>query len=232
MKHGVLLFFAFILFQGFTICTAQSIFSDTSLYKSDTVINTVNINNSYFSIEFLRNNTADRKSLYNDSAELIFVIKNIHSNKIVYYKEFKENTYTIFKVTSDTLSKKGKLFIEMDFDGGGSGFSGTCYEVVDMDGHFILQKVYTLDELSLFYLKSEDDIIKMEGIWNFAEDESHFSEHRYLITRYNYINHKFVQTKLGKTRFKYASLFGNRSPKQILRTIKRKEPQILKNINL
>src|SRR5450631_474376 len=71
-------------------------FSDTSLYKFDTLINKVNIDNKLFSAEFL----------HTKNDELVFIIKNVKTGKSEYIKKFKENEYNIFKINHTSLNVK------------------------------------------------------------------------------------------------------------------------------
>lgn len=219
--------------KGQTKRESNNNFSDTVLYTVDTLIDNANIDNKLFSIEFLRDKHNEVSSGRNDRNMLTLVIKNSKTGKIQYFKKFNENQYDIFKIKRGSLNVKGRLFLEVEFDGGGSGFNGKCFEVATTrNGKIEIYPVYSFDELSLIYFKNDNEIIVLEGIWNFKENESHFSNHRYAITKYNYINSKFVQTKLGKTKLKYSSLDADKLPKQILTEIKKKEPLILESINL
>ena len=205
-------------------------YSDTNLYAPDTLIEKVNIDDKLFSIEFLRAkyNEASSKNIN----ELSILIKNIELGKNEYRCKFKENEYNIFKVNHTSLTGKGKLFLTLDFNGRGSGFNGKCFEISARNKKIEIYPIYNFDELSLIYFISDSEIIKLEGIWNFKENESHFSNHRYMITQYKYIDTKFTAVKLGNTILKYSSFDEDKSPKQVLTEIKKREPLLLKSLNL
>ncbi|UAY50788.1 hypothetical protein [Ferruginibacter albus] len=239
MKLELLVFYSCVLLGCFNICNGQvNALKDTDGFILDTLINNANINDHVYSIEIFRNpnndddDSNDNSSLQNDSTGLIFIVKNNKTGKLIYSERFKENDYHIFKISSDSISEKGRLFLEVEFNGGGSGFAGKCYEVTAAQNNIAMHLLYSVDELSLFYFISDDEIIKLEGIWNFKEDESHFANHRYLVTKYMYVNNAFVESKLGRTKYKYASLDELESPKKVLLSIRKREPQILKGVNI
>lgn len=236
MKLKLLAFLTCTASLFFNTSKAQTIkennnFSDTTRYLIDTSINDVNIDNKHFSIDFLRDKF-DKDSVGKIDM-LSLVIRDIKTHDVIYYKKFTENQYNIFKVTDDSLNVKGKLYLEVEFIGGGSGLSGDCYEITAYKNNIKIHPIYTFNELSLIYFNGDNEIIVLDGIWDFDnKNEYHFSNHRYLVTKYDYINGKFIPTKLGKTRFKYSSYNDGKYSKQILIGIKKKEPVLLKSINL
>jgi len=191
---------------------------------TDTLVKAM-INNHLYKIEITNKNLKDKNNLS-------LTIKELQTDKKIFSQQFKENEYSLFKLKSDSLNTPGRLFLEVKFDGGGSGFQGNCYEIANHGSKFNLYPVYNLDELSLLYFFSDDEIIKLEGDWNFSENETHFSKHRYVISKYNYNNSGYKKILIGKTKFKYASLNELNSPKKVLIAIKKREPQLLKSIRL
>jgi len=213
-------------YYGLTICYLLTL---TFICRGQTDLNRiVNIDGQIFRLEIVNN--PGRPDNEHNTFDLF--IKNIKTGKILFSKGFREYQYNLFKIKSDSLNEKGRLFLEVTFQSGGSGFHGRCLEISMRNNKINTYPVYNFDELSMLYFKSDNEIIKLEGIWNFRENESHFSRHRYEITRYNYINGKFRQSTIGKTRSKYGSLDDDESPKQLLTKIKKKEPLLARSISV
>lgn len=236
MKLKSMSFLICVIFLFLNLCKAQgkkenNIFFDTAQYKVDTSINNVNIDNKHFSIDFLRDNI--NKDSTNGMDRLSFVVRDIKTHAIVYYKKFNENQYSIFKISHDSLNVKGKLYLEVELVGLGSGLSGECYEITAFHNNIKMRAIYNFNELSLTYFNGDNEIIVLDGIWDFNDkNEYHFSYHRYTVTKYDYLNGKFTPTKLGETRFKYSSYNDGKYSKRILIGIKRKEPLLFKSIDI
>lgn len=207
-------------------CQAQSQQSvaaiDSTLYLQDTVLNNVKINGTLFTLELFKRKNADEDN--NGKAQALR-IKNNETNTIAYSAIFDENEYAIENI-------EGSIFVEMIDYGGGSGSSGTCYKIIYETGKLTLLPAYRLNELSLVYFKSANEIIVLQGTWNFKEEEAHFAPHRYSITKYTYSRQAFRPTNFGNTRFKYDGFDETTSPKKLLMKIKKKEPGLLKNLLL
>lgn len=229
-------FLTFSIFLFLNICKGQTVkennnFSDTTRYLIDTSINIVNIDNKNYSIDILRDKF--KKDSIGGIDMLNLVIRDIKTHDIIYYEKFADNQYNIFKVTSDSLNVKGKLYLEVESVEGGSGLYGECYEITTYKNGIKLQPIYTFNELSLIYFNGDNQIIDLDGIWDFDnKNEYHFSNHHYLVTKYDYINGKFIPTRLGKTKFKYSSYTDGKYSKQILIGIKKKEPLLFKSVHI
>lgn len=193
---------------------------DSSLYRQDTVLTNVNINGTSFTMELLKRKNADEDT--NGKAQVLR-IKNNLTNTIAYEAIFDENEYAI-----ETI--EGSVFIEMIAYGGGSGSSGTCYKIIYKNDKLTLLPACRLNELSLVYFKNANEIIVLQGNWNFNEDEAHFAPHRYSITKYIYSGQAFRAIKFGNTRFKYDGFDEKITPEKLLMKIKKKEPGLLKNL--
>jgi len=90
---------------------------------------------------------------------------------------------------------------------GGSGFSGTVFQV-RTEPHPGLQPILNFNELSSWRTsKDGKTLVAFEGIWNMTtedeEPESHFSEHRQAITLYAIYADTVVAKEIGVTDKKY-----------------------------
>lgn len=229
LRYIPFLIFSIVLFSPACYGQTSNNNTDTSHYKVDSTFSNVMIDKKFFAIQILRNTNDDAGT---DKNRIGLVIKDRISKKPVYKKYFVENKYNIFKTTSDHLNKYGKLFFEAISEGGGSGFSGKCFVIASNNNVISLIPAYTFDELSLLYFIGDTTIIKLQGTWNFKEEEAHFSNHRYILTRYDYAGGKFSASKLGSTKFKYESMDANISPKKVLLQIKKKEPELVQSLQL
>ena len=230
MKSKLIPLFFFTLIFLSCICRGQinNKSAATLHYKIDSTFNNVMIGGNFFQLQLLQKTDTNQT----DKNQMALVIKDRISKKPVYKKYFVENKYNIFKTTSDHLNKYGALFFEAISDGGGSGLSGKCFVIAHNNNVITLIPAYTFDELSLLYFIGDTTIIKLQGTWNFKEEESHFSDHRYILTRYDYAGGKFSAVKLGSTKFKYESMDANISPKKVLLQIKKKEPALVQSLQL
>ncbi|MGG9960958.1 hypothetical protein [Ferruginibacter sp. SUN106] len=234
MKLNLRIFYSLFFFSTINICNAQTKiagkadFADAKHYKTDSVFKNVMIDTNIFNIRVARKSDADEST----KKELALSITTADKNKVLLQQYFDQNEYRLFKINNDKLNSTGKLFLEVIFNGGGSGYNGSCFEIASRNDTVKLVPVYNFDELSLLYFSSDNEIIKLEGIWNFKEDESHFSEHRYSVTKINFTNATFKSTGLGNTKFKYEMADGEHALKKLLLLMKKKEPLLLKTLEL
>lgn len=243
-----------ILITVLTSCKAQnadnieSFYSDGKLFKIDTVINDILIDNKSFSLTVCRDKLNEHLERFTESEEPTFeqspmtiVFKNSNDGKCVYIKkfDFEPNdypylNYSFYKSQGQTLKDNGKLYFYLNKSYGGSGSRSNTY-LIDFKGNQInfSQLFESSGELTyIVYNKNDNEIIVLDGIWNMKEGEGHFANHRYKIKTYTYENNSFTEKEIGQTKFKYSSLDENKPISQILSDIKAKEPILLNGINL
>jgi hypothetical protein len=210
---------------------------DTALFHVDTILNPIKINADKFALIVTKDKyDENKKSTYDEDEEAYISPISVHvfdynKNMIVTSKKFEENSFAEFNPYILPGEQAKNYFLSLISSAGGSGFSGTIYQIVAADS---VQFKNILDFGALSYLifsKQGDRIIKLEGDWNSDEGESHFANHRYSI--YDYSITGSVQSKLlGKTKQKYSSGDEEKSIKEILESIKSKEPELLKTVEL
>jgi hypothetical protein len=226
----------------------KSYYADTTLFKIDTVINNVLIDGKKFSVKILRDKFNEHLEKFTDEDEpnfsqspMTIILTNIVNNKIMYVKrfDFEPNdypylNYSFYKGQQQHLSDKGKLYLLLNKGYGGSGSQSTRYFINLQDNKINFSNLFnSSDELSyVIYNKNDNEITVLDGIWNTEENESHFANHRYIITKYVFSNGSFEKKEIGQTEFKYSSLDEDKSSLQILEDINTREPSLLKQIDL
>jgi len=237
-----------------TSCNAQNsdnikdYYSDTAIFKIDTIINNVLIDNNQFSLKVLRDKFDEHLDKFLEEDEPSFeqspmtvILTNNANGKIAYLKkfDFQPNdypyiNYSFYKGQAQDLSDNGRLYFMLNKSYGGSGSQSIRYYIYFNENKIYFSELFSSSgELSyIVYNKNDNEIIVLDGIWNMKENESHFANHRYIITKYTYHDGNFDKKVIGQTKFKYSSLDEDKPIGEILIDIKRKEPLLLKSINL
>ncbi|MBL0234684.1 MAG: hypothetical protein IPQ08_13640 [Chitinophagaceae bacterium] len=226
----------------------KSLFADKTLYKTDTVIKNVLIDGTKFSIKVLRDRFDEHLDKFTEEDEPSFtqapitvVFTRPTDDNPIYIKrfDFEPNdypylNYSFYKGQEQNLSNPGKLYLLLNKGYGGSGSTSSRYFIDFKDREINLNPLFTSSgELSyIVYNRNDNEIIALDGIWNMDENESHFANHKYIITRYVNSKGSFDKEEIGQTKFKHSSLDENKTISQILSDIKVKEPSLLTRINL
>jgi len=182
------------------------------------------------------------KEKFNTSKEP-YTSDDLEFNSIVIYFTLKDNDSVVLKKTFEenqfvklvTFKEKNTQYISLSNYTGGSGFQSTLYQIkLNEKPSFV--KVLSYNELT-FYTFSKDgsELLYLQGNWDMseAEDESHFSDHRYTIatiglgerTPGNDILH-------GTSKQKYPSYDYETTTEMLIQTIHKKEPDLFKDIML
>ena len=238
----------------FANCKAQTsnkpkiFYTDTSIFKMDTVINNLLIEGTEFSVQILRDRVDEHLERFTEDDEpslnqspITIMLTNNSNGKVIYTKkfDFEPNdyphlNYSFYKGQGQNVKDNGKLYFVINKGYEGSGSTSIRYFVEYKDGKINLTQLFkSSGELSyIVYKKNDNEILVLDGIWNMKENESHFANHRYTITKYLYTNTSYDKKEIGQTKFKYSSLDEDKPISQILSDIKTKEPILLKSINL
>ncbi|MBU0489228.1 MAG: hypothetical protein KKA07_04415 [Bacteroidetes bacterium] len=225
----------------------EAFYSDTGVFKTDTVINRVLIEEEQFTIEVYRNIFNEHIYTYSASGDPYFeqspitiIIKNSDS-EIVYLKTFDFEPddypyliYSFYKGQGQDLNKPGKLYVEINISYGGSGSLSNIYFITLKNGTISFNKLFQVSGVLdyVVYSSYDSEIIVLEGIWNFEEGETHFANHRYMITRYIFIDNSFQKKEIGMTVNKYSSLDEDKPIMETLKEIENREPELLQEINI
>jgi hypothetical protein len=254
MRKNNSLLFTVLLLAIFTHCNAQhsdnvkKYYADTTIFKIDTSINNILIDGKQFSLKVLRNKfdkhfnkfSAEKEPSYFQSP-ITVIFTNNADGKVVYLKKFDFGlnnypllNYNFYKGQSQNLNKNGRFYFMLNKRYGESGSQNITYSINFNNNKInFIELCRTSGEYSyILYNKNDNEIIVLDGIWNTKENESHFANHRYNITKYTYRGNNFDKKLIGKTTFKYSSLDDYRPPEQIIIDIKIKEPLLLKSFNL
>jgi hypothetical protein len=238
----------------FASCKAQNsvniknYYADTTLFKTDTTYNNVLIDGQQFSFKILRDKLNEHLEKFTENGEPNFeqspmtvILTNNNDGKIIYIKKFDFEpddypslSYSFYKGQSQHLNDNGKLYLMLNKGYGGSGSRSIRYYINFKDNKINFSDLFSSSgELSyIVYNKNDNEIIVLDGIWNMKENESHFANHRYTITKYTFDKKGFDKKEIGQTKFKYSSLGEDKPISQILVDIKTKEPLLLKGIQL
>lgn len=225
---------------------AKNYYADSSIFNIDSAINNIIIDGQQFSLQVLRDKFDEQLTAFTAEADPSFtqspislVFSNSSTGKIVYSKKFDFEpgdypylNYSFYKAQDQALNNKGKLYVTFNKSYGGSGSQSTTYYIHLNKGNITFSNLFNSSgELSyIVYHKNDNEIIVLDGIWNMQQNESHFANHRYKITRYLFTANGFEKKVVGQTKFKYASLDEDKTAQQILKDIKTKEPLLLKGI--
>lgn len=226
-----------------------SFYSDTAIFKIDTSINNISIDGKPFSVKVLRDNFNEHLERFLDDnnnptfiqSPITLVFTSQANNKIVYIKKFDFDpndypnlSYSFYKANTKDLTREGKLYLVLNKGYGGSGSQSTRYYINFQDNKVNFSNLFNSNgELSyILYNKNDNEIIVLNGVWNMKENESHFANHRYIITKYTFINNSFEKKEIGLTKFKYASLDEAKPILQILTDIQTKEPILFKELDV
>jgi hypothetical protein len=215
-------------------------YSNTLIYKLDTVINNVNINGKQLCLKALyekrkSNDTSvqeegDYKTitflLFKNDSQKPQLIKNMPIEEGEYIH------YDIHKGQQQPLDKDGKLYLFVNKSFGGSGSGTAVYIIGNKSQQLFIDKIFECSsELDyIIYANNDNDILLLKGIW--GENESHFANHRYTIKNYNFENGSVKETTIGWTKFRYSSLDEDKPVQQILTDMKTKEPFLLQTIKI
>jgi hypothetical protein len=248
------LLFTIYLIAIFVSCNAQnsgnvnSDYADTTVFKIDTTINNILIGGKHFSVTVLRDKFDEHFDEFSTEKEpsyaqspITLVFTNNADGKVVYLKKFdsKPNDYpylqySFYKGQAQHLNDNGRLYLMLNKAYGGSSSNSIRYFISLNDNKINFSELRSSNEelVSIFYNKNDEEILVLDGIWNTKENESHFENHRYAITKYTYNGKIFDKKLIGETKFKYSSLDDNKPISEILSDIKIKEPLLFKGINI
>lgn len=245
---GVVLIIGIWVFSALHKKVLPAPYSNTSVYRIDTLISDVDINGEIFSITVLRDKLEDPSGKLKDKDErspeqspITVIITKRNDEKPIYIKrfDFKPDDdpfllYSFSKGHRQSLDSEGKLYLMVNKGYGGSGSESDRYLVDYENDKIELNHLFNSSgELAyILYNINDNEIIVLEGIWNINDNESHFANHRYLISRYIFKDRGFQKTEIGRTKSKYSSLDGSKSSLEILADIKIKEPMLLDSINI
>lgn len=217
-------------------CDLESYYSNTELFKTDTVYNNVEIDGKYVTIKVLSDRRNEYLETYEESeygwgnyAPKTLVMYDESDRRMIYVKRMSD-AIPEFEKTNKDLSKEGKLYLRWFSSGGGSGYLLESYYVHLEEGKIVLDELFTTNELSfILHRKDDSEIYVLQGIWDMAVDEetgdfeSHFADHKYEIFCFRFGENGLEGTSLGVTTHKYASLDEGKSVLEIFREIQRKE---------
>jgi hypothetical protein len=209
---------------------------ETIINKDSVVVDTammVNIDGTLCQADFLHRRYDDKGQEYNaDEYELPVILRicRVDNKVVIFEQQFDQNEYGFEKHRAG-LTDTGKLFLWLRTNTGGPGLAGTLYQVtLTSTGKVTLPPVLDYGELSRFvFNRSETEILKLSGDWNFDEDDGHFGDHRQRISKYELSDGKYREVKIGETKYKYSS---ESDLEDVLKEINKKEPGLLKEVNM
>jgi hypothetical protein len=216
--------------------TAFSGIIDSSKYAIDSVFSPVTIDSKHYTI-IIAKDRYDEKHVRYPESELYFspitiFIYNNDVSKIVFTEKYEENElYFYLNLKKDSLADD-LFYLGMISFAGGSGYIGTFYSITFNDTPKV-NLLFQFSELSHIAIEiSGKEFIHIQGVWNFDENEAHFSNHRYNIFKHYIDGGKVTTKKLGKTKFKYSCFDEDMPVDEIFKDIFSKEPKLMKNIDL
>ncbi len=176
---------------------------------------------------------ANKKEISNDdrfyNPITIYILKN---DSVVHHQKFEENMFDRI-ITYHSSDPTFSYMALMTF-GGGSGYLIDWYKFsLNTKPYFL--KICTYNELASYVFSTDGkELLVLQGIWDFDEDETHFEEHRYQILKYNLSKPGSEPVIEETTIGKYPSLFegGGAPASTLIELIKEKEPDVLKQIDL
>jgi hypothetical protein len=165
-----------------------------------------------------------------DFTPVTVYIVNKEKDSVVFRKKFNENQF----VKRFTFKDQSINYISLSEYSGGSGFISTIYKV-NIGAEPSLTEILSYNELS-FYTFSKDgsELLVMQGIWDMseAEDESHFSNHRYEIGTMSLTKPNSELISQGITQQKYPSYDYETTTEMLIQIIHKKEPGVFKTVDL
>jgi hypothetical protein len=187
-------------------------YSNTKLYKLDTVYNNVKINNFICTIKIVKEKFDENQNRYKEESEenwwlneapTLIVIYDNSNNKIIYNKKFEEvGTKVTISKQSDDFSKNGNLYLHLISSGGGSGFTAWTYRFISNNNKIELQELFESNELtSIFFNQNEKEAFLIQGDWEVSE--GHFGTHKQQITVYQLTTNNFTKQFVGNTENSY-----------------------------
>ncbi|MFZ4057238.1 MAG: hypothetical protein ACOYKE_03835 [Ferruginibacter sp.] len=231
---------------SFNQLNAQSItpYTDTAIYRLDTIINMTKIDGSFYTLYLLRDKLNENFEAYENeayagysAAPLTLLVQSMRNGKLVYAKKIiaapGDQPYIncrFYKANNAATADTGKLFVELNKSYGGSGSLSTWYHVTMQNGKMTLNTLFDgSGELTLVaHAKNDASFIVLDGIWNMHEGEAHFGEHRYALTQYSFVDGFFQSKKIGTTKYKYEVADGKNAEALLLKSIQQKEPNLFK----
>ncbi len=187
-------------------------FHDPRFFHLDEVYEKCNIDGSMVDIhvlsatknEHLENNNFNGEKWENHALKTVVYYRK-KDQKILYISPPSTDIPAFFKSTN-SIDKKGKLYLHRLEFGGGSGHLSQLYHVTNTNGKIELQHVLDSDELSQVYFnKNDNEILCFQ--WIYSDDknnfgdliESHFSDHRVELIQVLFQNGTFHINNLGRT---------------------------------
>jgi hypothetical protein len=238
------LFFAISLFSflilsnsyGQEIKPQIALLADSAIYTIDTVIRNLRFNNNDYLIVVAKDKYNDKQKLYNNGdiffSPITVIIYDITTSKAVYSSKYDDNEFYFFINIEKDSNKDGRYYMGMLSSGGGSGYIGTLFGISFNDKPKLV-KLFDFSELSHIAINvSGNEFLHLEGVWNFDENEAHFSNHRYIIRTHTINGETVLTKKLGKTKGKYSSFDEDMPVDEIFKAIFSKESKLVKNIDL
>lgn len=212
----------------FTNCNSQvsndleNYYTNTEVFKTDTIYNDVLIDGRKFTIKVLSDKLNEHLEPYEkteiedeDLSPKTIVFYDIDSSKIAYVKKFDISTkfhtdYSSLKPSFEKLNgdirKEGRLYLNLfNSNSPAPTYKNNIYHVYIEKGKIQLSKIFESYELSSIYFnKNDKEILVFESIWN-SDDGGRFSDHKYKITSYKYSYYGFETDEYGTTFNKYPS---------------------------
>lgn len=211
----------------------KTFYSDTSLFQLDTFFNDVLIDGKRFQLSVYVDKKDENLVNYEEIEEgpITLLLSNFDDGKVVFLKKLEERGYLniqLYKVNSDSPNSEGRLYLDVTSHAGGSGLNFTVYYFYLRNNLPSLTPIFEGNELTyVLHNKNDKELLALNGIWD-DFNESHFDNHRFLITIYDYEN-GFNKYNIGVTRYKYESLS---SGEDVLYDIKKREPNLLNEIDI
>ncbi len=219
-------------------------YSNTQLYKVDSIYRNVNIEHTNCTIKIVRTKFDENGKKYeevnqeewwlDESPKTILIYDNSNC-KMLFHKKLEG--FKINLVKQDGFSKNGTLLMHLISSGGGSGFTAWTHQFVFANKKLQTKEIMQSNELSTILMhKNTSDIFIIQGIWNMSgwnekgEGESHFSAHKQKIFCYKAYNQCYRKEYLGTTRNLYD--LKAKTAIQLLKEIVRHEKGIIPaNVN-
>lgn len=147
--------------------------------------------------------TSSEHTNNNDIPQVLVTIKNVVNGQTILNHAMPYNLINDFYNPAPN-----KYLLALSLYGGGSGYSGTLFDIVIKDT-VRLNPIVDYNEISYWrFNKTGSEILFFQGEWgveniNSEEFESHFSPHKQFITLYRFASDTVITTEIGTTKEKY-----------------------------
>lgn len=232
------IFFSLLSFDSIAQNSQTALLSviDSSVYKVDSVISKIKVKGNNYQIIIAKDKYDDKQKKYAEgdyffSPITIFIYDN-STSKTIFKKKYDENEFFTFLNVKNDTTQDGLFYLGMLSSGGGSGYIGTLYSI-NFENEPKLVPLFDFSELSHVAIDfSGKKFVHIQGIWNFDENEAHFSNHRYTVFTHSIDGEKVITKKLGKTKFKYSSFDDDMPLDEIFKSLFVQEPKLVKDIDI